>query len=190
MSGLTPRDAVVLAWWIFLAYWAITSLRVKRTVENEKLLSRLPHVAIMVGAFTLLFWDELPLGWLDGRFVPRELAVRWAGVALTCLGVALAIWARNHIGRNWSSKVTLKEDHELIRSGPYAKVRHPIYSGVLLGAAGTALVQGKWRDILGIGLIFLAHSFKAHKEEALMTRQFGSEYDEYRKQTGALIPRL
>jgi protein-S-isoprenylcysteine O-methyltransferase Ste14 len=84
----------------------------------------------------------------------------------------------------------LKEDHELIRSGPYAKVRHPIYSGVLLGAAGTALVQGKWRDILGIGLIFLAHSFKARKEEALMTRQFGSEYDEYRKQTGALIPRL
>jgi protein-S-isoprenylcysteine O-methyltransferase Ste14 len=190
VSLLTARSAVILGWWVFLAYWAITSLRVKRTVEGEPWLPRLTHVVIMVGAFTLLFWDDLPLGWLNERFVPRDPAIRWAGAGLTWLGVAVAIWARNHIGQNWSSKVTLKEDHQLIRSGPYARVRHPIYSGILLAVVGTALVRGEWRDIVGVCLVFLAHWFKAKKEEALMMRQFGSAYEEYRKQTGALIPRL
>ena len=190
MVLLTARHAMTLAWWVFLVYWAIASFRVKPTAEREGWLSRLPHLLIMVGAFTLLFWDHLDLGPLDHQFVARSPVVRWMGVASTWVGITFAIWARVHIGQNWSSKVTLKEDHQFIRSGPYSRVRHPIYSGILLAVVGTAMVLGEWRDILGVCLVFLAHWFKAQKEEALMTRQFGSVYEEYKKQTGALIPRF
>jgi len=96
-------------------------------------------------------------------------------------------WARRHLGRFWSARVTLKVDHQLIQSGPYASVRHPIYSGLLLAMLGTTR---EWHALLGVGLFFLAHWQKARREEALLAREFGVSYQQYRNQTGALIPRF
>ncbi len=90
----------------------------------------------------------------------------------------------------WSARVTLKEGHQLIRTGPYAFVRHPIYTGMFLGATGAALVAGEWRGIVAVILLLAAHSLKALREEALLTREFGDEYSYYRKHTGFLFPRL
>jgi protein-S-isoprenylcysteine O-methyltransferase Ste14 len=84
----------------------------------------------------------------------------------------------------------LKENHQLIQSGPYARVRHPIYSGLLLALIGTALFVGEWRAAFGVLLVFLAHGWKARREEALLAGQFGASYEEYRKPTGSLLPRL
>ena len=84
----------------------------------------------------------------------------------------------------------LKVDHQLIRSGPYAYVRHPIYTGLFLATAGTALVVGEWRAVVGVLLTLVAHSRKAAKEEALLATEFGEQYQDYRKHTGFLTPRV
>lgn len=84
----------------------------------------------------------------------------------------------------------VKEDHQLIRSGPYAYVRHPIYMGMLLAGAGTALFIGEWRGILALLLAATAQVRKARKEEALMTTEFGDQYQEYRRHAGFLSPRF
>jgi protein-S-isoprenylcysteine O-methyltransferase Ste14 len=113
-----------------------------------------------------------------------------AGTLLTWMGVAIAIWARVHIGQYWSGLITLKEDHKLIQTGPYSYVRHPIYTGLLLATVGTALAQRKWQGLLAVAIILVAHIRKARKEEALMTSQFGDIYQEYRRNSGFLLPRL
>jgi protein-S-isoprenylcysteine O-methyltransferase Ste14 len=94
------------------------------------------------------------------------------------------------LGQYWSGRVTLKVDHQLIRFGPYAHVRHPIYSGLLLAMAGTALVIGEWRAALGVLLAIVELSRKAAKEEALLASEFGDQYREYRRQAGFLTPRF
>jgi len=140
--------------------------------------------------FELLFSNALRVGPLRLRFLPVEDWIVWSGIALTSLGVALAIWARYSIGQYWSARVTLKEGHRVIRSGPYAWVRHPIYTGMLLAAMGTALVIGEWRGVLAVVVMWAAHYRKALREEALLTRELGEEYVSYRRSTGFLFPRL
>jgi protein-S-isoprenylcysteine O-methyltransferase Ste14 len=105
-------------------------------------------------------------------------------------GLAITVWARRHIGQFWSARVMLKEGHELIQSGPYARVRHPIYSGIFLAMLGTALFVGEWRALLGTAIFFVGHWLKARREETLLATQFGAAYDEYRQRTGSLLPRF
>jgi len=190
MKPLSLWQIDMLPWYAFAAYWLITWLRVKRTKSTESIAQRLLTIVPMVLAFELLFSDALRVGPLRKRFLPAEDWIAWSGIALTCLGAALAIWARYCIGEYWSSRVTLKEGHRVIRSGPYALVRHPIYTGMQLAAFGTAVVLGEWRGLLAVIVILVAHSLKARREEALLTRELGEEYVSYRRGTGFLFPRL
>ena len=112
------------------------------------------------------------------------------GVALTLAGMVLAISARRHLGENWSDKVELKVDHRLIRSGPYAYLRHPIYSGVLLGVAGTALAIGMVRGGAAFCLLLSSYATKARKEERVLAGKFGDAFREYRNNTGFLLPQF
>jgi len=190
LEFLTSWQAVTDAWIVFVVFWVFSALRRKRTAKREDLPGRSVHILFMVVAYSLLFKRSLYLGPLSGRYLPPDQRIEIAGVLMVWLGVAVAIWARVHIGQYWSGLITLKEDHKLIRSGPYAYVRHPIYTGLLLATFGTALVQGKWQGLLGAAIILIAHIRKARKEEALMTSQFGERYREYRRHSGFLIPRL
>jgi protein-S-isoprenylcysteine O-methyltransferase Ste14 len=180
----------LIPWYIFGAYWLITWLRVKRTKTTESLVSRLATIIPMVLAFELLFSDLPRIGPLRLRFISADAWVAWLGFAVTALGVAVAIWARYCIGEYWSSRVTLKEGHRLIRSGPYQFVRHPIYTGILLGAIGRALTIGEWRGIVAVVLTLGAHWRKARREESLLASEFGDEYAAYRRGTGFLFPRF
>ena len=137
-----------------------------------------------------VFAHWLRIGPLRLRFIPEEPWIGWIGIAVTCLGVAVAIWARYCLGEYWSARVTLKEGHQLIRSGPYAYVRHPIYTGMLLGCVGAALVLGEWRGIMAVGLLLAAHARKALREERLLLTEFGEQYVSYRRTTGFLFPRF
>lgn len=190
MKALTLWQIELIPWYVFAGYWAITALRVNPTKAREKSLDRLLTLVVVVLAYNLLLADWVRIGPLRVRFVPPEPWIGWAGIALTCLGVALSIWARYCLGVYWSARVTLKEGHQLIRTGPYAFVRHPIYTGMLLGAAGTALVVGEWRGILAVLLLFAAHSRKALREEGLLATEFGEAYAAYRRSTGFLFPRF
>jgi protein-S-isoprenylcysteine O-methyltransferase Ste14 len=190
MKTLTLWQIEKFPWYFFAAYWAITALSVKRTKIREKSADRLVTVVVVVLAYCLLFADWPWIEPLRLRFVPKEPWIGWTGIGQTCVGVAIAIWARYCLGAYWSARVTLKEDHQLIRSGPYAFVRHPIYTGMLLGTAGTALVAGEWRGIFAVVLLFAAHARKALREEALLATEFGEQYASYRRSTGFLFPRF
>ncbi len=97
------------------------------------------------------------------------------------------VWARQHLGRNWSQTVAVKKDHELVTSGPYRYVRHPMYSGGLLACIGSAIVcGGPWIFLLVIlGSLFF---WRMGAEDKLLAKQFPDEYPDYKKRTKALIP--
>jgi len=176
------------AWVLFLFYWFVMAFRVKRTVKRQSLAGRARHILLGVVAFLLLFDNRIAWGVLAAPLVPAAWAWAVAGAALTWAGVGLAIWARTILGSNWSGLVTLKQNHTLIRSGPYSVVRHPIYSGLLLAGLGTALALGEARGFLAVAVVFLLWLEKSRTEERFMIEQFGREYEEYRQRTWALVP--
>jgi protein-S-isoprenylcysteine O-methyltransferase Ste14 len=189
MKTLTPWQIDLIPWYLFAAYWLVTWLRVKPTKTTETFAHRLTTILPMILAFALLFSTALRIGLLGLRIVPDEIWIAWTGIALTSLGVGVAVWARYCLGQYWSSRVSLKQEHRVIRSGPYAFVRHPIYTGMLLASMGTALVIGEWRGVLGVVVMLAAHSHKALREERLLTAELGDEYISYRRGTGFLLPR-
>src|ERR1035438_4518629 len=177
--------------WIWAAVgvvWLIGTLVSKQTARREPTSSRLLHIAIIAAVFALPFSARLHVGLLAWRFVPDSPVIAWTGLALTAAGCAFAIWARLLLGGNWSSSVTVKQDHRLIRRGPYAIVRHPIYSGFLLGLLGTALALGELRGIVALALASIGWHVKSRREEAFMTAEFGAEYTRYQREVKALIP--
>lgn len=190
MQLLSPWHAVTFAWLIFLLYWAVSAAGTKPSVKRESILGRAPQMFLVVLGALLIFRSETPVDILHQRFIPQSHRLANSGVLLTWLGIATAIWARYHIGQYWSERVTLKEDHQLIRTGPYARMRHPIYSGIAFALLGTALVIGEWRALIGVCLITFTHVLKARKEEAWLTARFGGAYADYRRETGFLLPRL
>jgi protein-S-isoprenylcysteine O-methyltransferase Ste14 len=179
-----------LLWSLLCLVWLMAWLRTKRTQERAPFASRMLYGVPVFIAFYLLFSDNVPSGWLRSHIIPRNIFVASVAVALTALGIALAIWARFYIGQNWSSAVGIKVGHQLIRTGPYAWVRHPIYSGLLLATIGTALARREPRGLFAIVLLWLAFSIKSRLEEQFMRKTFGPEYEAYTQSTGALIPRL
>lgn len=187
---VTPMQACSGFWLLLCAVWFVSALRTKRTLQRLEFSFRLAYGVPVVVAFYLLFSDSVPGVWLNTRLLPRSPVLMSTGVALTGFGVALAIWARLYIGQNWSSAVSVKVEHQLVRTGPYAVVRHPIYSGILLATAGTALVRREPRGFIALLILIFGFTVKLRMEERLMRTTFGSEYDDYTKSTGALVPRL
>ena len=180
----------LIPWYVLAIYWTISALRVKQTKVQEDVSGRLFHISVMALAFFLFFSHRLDIGPLGLRFAPASGWLRILGIVLTFVGAGIAIWARYSLGQYWSARVTLKVDHQLIRSGPYAWVRHPLYSGLLLAMAGTAFVIGEWRAVIGVLVALAEFSRKAAKEESLLATEFNEDYQEYRKQAGFLTPRF
>jgi protein-S-isoprenylcysteine O-methyltransferase Ste14 len=177
-----------IAWLILVVFWLVAARFTSRAVKRQSLWSRILTVVVGGLPFFLLFtratrWG--PLGW---QIVPASAFILVAGVALTYAGVALAIWARVVLGRQWSATVTIKEGHRLVRNGPYSVVRHPIYSGLMLAVLGTALVVGELRAFVALAMILAIWLVKSRLEERFMIGQFGRDYEDYRRHTWALIP--
>jgi protein-S-isoprenylcysteine O-methyltransferase Ste14 len=177
-------------WIVFVGYWAVGALKTRRTVSQESFASRYGILLVEIVGFVLLFSDAAGIGILGHRIVPRTYPVAVTGVALTWIGIAIALWARWHLGQYWSARITLKEDHKLISTGPYAYFRHPIYSGLDLAAIGGALAIDEWRCVAGVGLIVLGYWIKARKEESMLAAQFGEAFKEHCQHTGFLIPKF
>jgi protein-S-isoprenylcysteine O-methyltransferase Ste14 len=178
-------------WLVWIAYWRISAADVKPTQRHESPGSRAAHLLpLLIAAVLLWIRGDAEDGWPFQRFVTRSVTLFWVGTALTAAGLGFSAWARVHLGRNWSATVTVKQDHELISTGPYAIVRHPIYTGVLLGFIGTALAIGQWRGVLAVVIVFVAFWRKLRLEERWMSETFGEQYRLYRARTKALIPFL
>lgn len=177
-------------WIAFLVIWMIWASRTKAVERREGISSRLSYSLLTVAAAYMMFADNVPRAWLLIPIVPAAAWVRGLGVPITAAGIAFAVWARAYLGGNWSSSVTVKVDHQLVRNGPYRWVRHPIYSGLILGMLGTALARGQVRGLVAVALLYAGFKIKSKIEEQAMISTFGLEYDEYSRTTGAIVPRL
>jgi protein-S-isoprenylcysteine O-methyltransferase Ste14 len=148
----------------------------------------LSHIVPLAVGIALLATLHVPYAWLAMRILPPSAGWFWLGLALVVLGLACSVAARVWLGNNWSGMVTLKQDHELIRSGPSQVVRHPIYTGLLLAILGSAIALGEWRRVVALALVAAAILRKIAIEERFLTQQFGAAYARYRAEVPALVP--
>ncbi|MGZ4856404.1 MAG: methyltransferase family protein, partial [Candidatus Angelobacter sp.] len=147
---------VAYLWTALSIVWLVSALMAKRSVQRQTMASRLEQSILVTTAFYLLFARGIWPHWLRQRVLPEpDVALLWTGLILTAVGVGFAILARFWIGRNWSGTITIKEQHELIQSGPYRIVRHPIYTGLLLAYLSTAIVHGQLSGFVGFFLLLL-----------------------------------
>jgi protein-S-isoprenylcysteine O-methyltransferase Ste14 len=179
-----------IAWVVFLVYWFVSAQKLKSVKQREPRGERLLQVLFMATAYILMFNEGIGRGWLAKRFVPVSPWLGAIGVAATVAGIAFAIWARWHLGENWSATVTLKEGHELIRTGPYHRIRHPIYTGMLFAFAGTALALGEYRGLIAICIVGVSFYAKAKKEERFLAQEFREQFDEHTRHTGMFLPKF
>jgi protein-S-isoprenylcysteine O-methyltransferase Ste14 len=171
-----------------MLYWWIASRGVKAVRRRESALSRASYIVPLLIAIWLLWARRVPIELLNEPVVPRGIAVFAAGALLTGLGLGFTVWARVHLAGNWSATVTIKEDHTLVRDGPYRCVRHPIYTGILLAIAGSALARDEWRGVLAVVIAFYSFWRKLRIEERWLTEVFGDDYRRYSDEVRALIP--
>ena len=184
---LRSRTFPALMLWIgFSVYWTVAGRNSAPAKTPESRASKWFHQIALNLALLLLL---LPVPGLTGWFVPQGLHFLVAvGAIVQAAFVLLAVWARRHLGRNWSGEVRIGVDHELVRTGPYQFLRHPIYTGMLGMFLGTAISSGQYHALLGLAILVLAYLRKTRLEEQILQQTFGAEYEAYRRATWALVP--
>jgi protein-S-isoprenylcysteine O-methyltransferase Ste14 len=186
-----PGLVIGISWIVFIVFWLVSSFTAKKISRGEGGAGIGRRVLTGIVGYLMIFRAGDPrFGVFSRRFLPDDPRVALMGAAMTALGVLFAIWARVHIGKYWSATVALKSVHKLIRSGPYARIRHPIYTGILLALAGSVVAIGRYASLLGLAIYLIAFWLKARKEEALLAGEFGPAFEEHRRATGFLLPKL
>jgi len=184
-------QAIAVLWLGWFIYWAWSAARTKSTARRESRASRLSHVLPVLLGVWLIGWPRLSLPglpWLSIPLLPYNGTRFLIALVLIAAGLAYAAWARVHLGANWSASVTQKAQHELIRTGPYAQVRHPIYTGLLVALMGNAVACGEPRALLGLAIVAWALVRKLRIEEHFMEELFPQQYPRYRAEVPALVP--
>jgi protein-S-isoprenylcysteine O-methyltransferase Ste14 len=188
MMLIAPGQAIVILWLGWLASWVVAALWSNPTESRPPVKKESRYRVPMIVGFGLL---TVPA---HGYVGPLRLwYVGWSGawtcVAVVALGIGFAWWARVHLGRLWSARITRKLDHRIVDSGPYGWVRHPIYSGLLLSLVATAAAKGTILGIGGVLAFWLGFWIKARQEEDWLRKELGiNEYDAYCKRVPMLLP--
>jgi protein-S-isoprenylcysteine O-methyltransferase Ste14 len=175
-------DTIILIGWIaFWIYWFARMVGVKQGRTRWGQFAGFRIVIFVVIVFVVR------AGAFKNQTITDNAWRQGIGLALFAAGLGLAIWARLYIGRNWGSPMSQKDDPDLVRTGPYARIRHPIYSGILLAVIGTAVaVSWFW---LFIGVVMAAYfGYSAFMEERYMTSQFPDSYPGYKHSTKMFVP--
>ncbi len=176
-----------ILWWSWAAYWFISSFSVRVAKRVAPPSERLAYFAEVLVSCALIAWNNVNWGWLGAWILPPSQAQFVVGAAIATAGLGFSVWARVHLGEYWSGNVTLKEGHRLIRSGPYALVRHPIYTGILGGMVGSAVALDQVRGVLAVALLTFSFVRKLRHEEKWLTEEFGEEYLRYKREVRALL---
>jgi protein-S-isoprenylcysteine O-methyltransferase Ste14 len=172
---------------LFSIYWSIAAKDSKPTKSSESKWSRQLHLILVNGGVLLLIF---PVPGLTRRFLPANHFVVAVGLVIETAFILLAVWARRHLGANWSGEVRIAADHQLVRSGPYRFIRHPIYTAILGMYCGTAIVSGEVHAPIALVIVTLAYYRKIRLEERAMSATFGADHEAYRRDTWALVPYL
>jgi len=191
---ITIQQVVSASWLIFILYWFISAWSVKRIQQTRGWLGGNWYpILYLIGVLFMLNFKFLgklgiPTSKLAILLLPTTFVLNVIIVILLITGLMIAIVARRTLAKNWSGAVALKEDHELITTGPYQYVRHPIYTGMLLMILGTALSLATLGAGIGFLIILAGVLLKLKQEEALLTQHFAQSYLSYKKRTSTLIP--
>jgi protein-S-isoprenylcysteine O-methyltransferase Ste14 len=184
--GFPPRMLIAIALWLIPGiYWEIAARNA--TTQKEPMRTRGVHLLLTAAAQLLVV---LPVTGLRARFLPLSTPIWVAGLVIEAIAVGLTVWARRVLGKNWSGAIATNVDHELIRTGPYRSVRHPIYTGILGTYLGTTIVSGEVHALIGLGLAIIAYARKIHMEEGHLHQAFGAAYADYSQDSWKLIPRV
>ena len=181
-------EVTLFCWCILFAYWFINAQKVKTAVQKQSRLSRYLYLFLFFSGWFIIYSPYCAIGILGYQLIPANTLTGITGGTICVGGVAFAIWARKTLGDNWSGDVTLKKEHELVQSGPYRFVRHPIYTGFEIGLLGVAITVGQLKGLVGLSLAFACHYYKTTMEEKIMYQQFGHKYAIYAKQVKRLVP--
>ena len=174
--------AIVVGWIAFWLYWLAASLNAKSGRTSWQRFAGIRVAIILIALFLLR------MGVFKGRnAITRDPWLQGVGMAIFVLGLGLAVWARIYIGRNWGMPMSRKDDPELVTTGPYATIRHPIYAGIIAGMIGTAIAASLYWLVAAalLGGYFL---YSALMEERFMAKEFPDAYPQYRARTKMLIP--
>ena len=182
------RQVAGFFWMALLLVWVVSALRTKRTIRRQSSASQLLYTAILLVGVYLIFARQSGIPWLDRQLFSMTVPVAFVGLVTVLMGVVFSVWARVMLGGNWSNSVTVKENHTFVRTGPYRVVRHPIYSGILLGMMGSALQRGEMRSFVGVMICGFSFWLKTRAEEHFMVQRFGEEYVRYCHRVKALAP--
>ena len=192
MHQATPIDYIRLTtaalWLVLIIVWIVSASRTKRTIQSQAGFAQVFYIVLPIVGAALIFVPKTGIPWLDRPLFPVTAPSALACFFVVLIGVAFTLWARFVLGRNWSNDVAVKEDHTLMRTGPYRIARHPIYSGILLGMLGSAFQHGELRCFIGVFFFFLAYWLKSLAEERFMVQTFGDQYVQYRRKVKALVP--
>jgi protein-S-isoprenylcysteine O-methyltransferase Ste14 len=188
---ILATDLIPIFWIIFGTVWLVSAFSAKKTVQfHEWWRSALVRILLLIFVIWIFSFSHntnfFAYHAYEG-FVPGNLMLGIIGTVLCGAGIAFAIWARFHLGRNWGMPMTLRENPELVTSGPYRFVRHPIYTGVLTAMLGNAVAFGIfWFAIFIFFAMYFIYS--ATKEERMMAKQFPNQYPAYKQRTKMIVP--
>ena len=186
LGGMLHRMHVVqlliaIGWVAFWIYWLVAAFTMKR---GRPAWSREIRIRVLIALAVLVL---LRIGVFRHHGLNSNHWLGGFGLVLFGLGLSLAVWARVHIGRNWGTPMSHKDEPELVTSGPYRFVRHPIYAGILLAGVGTAIAVS-WEWLIGVVLAGAYFVYAATVEERYLTEQFPEAYPAYRQSTKMLVP--
>ena len=183
------RWIIAALWLLFVAYWAVAAVGAKRSASTRRWRREIGLRLVVILLIVALLQSRSLRQFLaeTQRSTGHSDMLGWTGVALCLLGFSLAINARRHLGRNWGLPMSRKERPELVTSGPYALIRHPIYTGLILAMLGSAIgVTVFWALLLvPVGTYFI---YSARREEAIMLQLFPEQYAAYMARTGMFAP--
>ena len=182
------RALIGMLWVVWAAYWIIAARHTLINRRTESLLTGASYRVLLALGVILFAFSGFHLSPTTTFLWPQSVATLAIGLCLALIGLSIAVWARRHLGKYWSGRITLKVDHHVIQSGPYAFVRHPIYSGILLALLSTVICIGTVRSCIAIALMFVSFVLKLTLEERWLCAHLGAEYEGYRRRVKALIP--
>jgi protein-S-isoprenylcysteine O-methyltransferase Ste14 len=186
-----PELIIGLAWIAFVTIWLAKNAGVKPAIMAEPNRQRIRYsLPAVIGTLVIVLGMRTAprIKSLHHFYVAPGEKIIWAGVLVTLAGLVLTLWARAALGSNWGARVVINENHDLVSRGPYSRLRHPIYAGILLMLAGTVAVIGSAASAPGLVLVSWAVVVKLRYEEVLLLRHFGEPYRCYCDRTNRLIP--
>jgi protein-S-isoprenylcysteine O-methyltransferase Ste14 len=174
-------------WIVMMVYWNLSARNIRPVAKAEDAKSNQRRQLLLNLAILMLF---VPVPGLTHQFLAPTRAAIVAGFIVQAGSALFYFWTRRYLGRFWSSAVAIMKDHQLVRTGPYRLIRHPLYTAMLGMFIGTAIVSGQYHALIGAALGVFAYWGKIRIEERALSEAFGAEYDDYKRHSSALIPWL